>query len=64
MYKFGLFLIDDMVEHLGYNIVAGVWKNFHPVFLKFCLHKSTSVRQASCFGLGVYAEITPTEVFK
>lgn len=64
MYKFGIFLIDDMVEYLGYEILAGIWNNFYDVFLKFCLHKSVTVRQASCYGLGVYAQNTPPEVFK
>ena len=64
MHKFGIFLIDDMVEYLGYNIVPGMWNNFLTVFLKFCVHKSLPVRQAACYGLGIYAQNTPPEVFK
>lgn len=59
MYKFGIFLIDDMVEYLGYNILSTLWLEFYNVFHKFCLHKSVTVRQASCYGLGIYAQNTP-----
>ena len=64
LYKFGLFLIDDMVEHLGYEIISEIWKSFVPVLMKFCLYHKTTVRQAACYGLGIYAERTPCGVFK
>lgn len=41
-----------------------MWGNFLNVFLKFSLHKSLAVRQAACYGLGIYAENTPPEIFK
>lgn len=34
------------------------------MFLQFCSNKNCIVRQASCYGLGVYAEKTPAEMFK
>lgn len=59
MYKFGIFLVDDMIEYLGYSILPAIWGDFYKVFLKFCLNKSVTVRQASCYGLGIYAQNTP-----
>lgn len=41
-----------------------MWTNFLNVFLKFSIHKSLAVRQASVYGLGIYAEKTPPDVFK
>ncbi len=35
MYKFGIFLIDDMVEYLGYNRLKDQWFHFADVLLKF-----------------------------
>ena len=64
MYKFGIFLIDDMIEFLGYGILHGIWLDFYNVFSRFCLHKSVTVRQASCYGLGIYAQSTPPDVFQ
>lgn len=63
MNKFGIFLIDDMVEYLGFNIIESLWGSFHAVFLKYCLHKNIAVRQAACYGLGIYAKNTPPAAF-
>lgn len=63
MNKFGIFLIDDMVEYLGFSIIEGLWGSFHTVFLKYCLHKNIAVRQAACYGLGIYAKNTPPAAF-
>lgn len=63
--KFGMFLIDDMIDFLGLEIVGEeIWLNFHPVFMQFCLNSHCVVRQASSYGLGIYAEKTPPERFK
>ena len=63
MNKFGIFLIDDMVEYLGHSIVGNIWADFHPIFIKYCNHKNLAVRQAACYGLGMYAVNTPSGVF-
>jgi importin-5 len=28
MHKFGIFLIDDMVEFLGFDLMSGKWNDF------------------------------------
>lgn len=63
MVKFGIFLVDDMVDHLGYEIMKTQWSDFGKVFVKYLLDKNCSVRQAACYGLGSFAEKTPGDVF-
>lgn len=63
MIKFGIFLVDDMVDHLGYEIMKGQWNDFGQVFIKYANSGNCSIRQAACYGLGSFAEKTPSEVF-
>ena len=58
-YKFAIFLIDDMVEYLGYQRLEQHWEKFGQVLMGFCNEKSCELRQAACYGLGIYAEKTP-----
>lgn len=55
MLKFGFFLIDDMIDHLGYDIMKGQWEDFEKVFLNYCTYNKAEVRQAACYGLGIYS---------
>ena len=55
--KFGLFVLDDMVEHLGPSYFA---PNDYMVIVqtvcKFASNKSAALRQASSYGIGVIAQ--------
>lgn len=62
MHKFGIFLIDDMVEYLGYEILQAEWFQFANILAKFSQEKSCVLRQAACYGLGIFAENTPAGV--
>lgn len=62
MHKFGIFLIDDMVEYLGYEILQAEWFGFANILAKFSQEKSCVLRQAACYGLGIFAESTPSGV--
>lgn len=64
MNKFGLFLIDDMVEFLGYEILKGRWADFLIPLLKYALDKNVVIRQAACYGIGIYAQNTPPAVYQ
>lgn len=44
MYKFGIFLIDDMIEFLGYELMADKWPHFAEALVKFSSHSVCSVR--------------------
>lgn len=62
MLKFGIFLIDDMVEFLGYELLQSQWVNFSQVLIKYICEKSCVLRQAACYGLGIFASMTPSSV--
>lgn len=62
MHKFGIFLIDDMVEYLGYEILQSEWFEFANILSRFSQEKSCILRQAACYGLGIFAENTPAGV--
>lgn len=64
MNKFGLFLIDDMVEYLGYELLKARWGDFLLPLMEYTKDKNVAVRQAACYGMGLYAQNTPPDVFK
>ena len=35
MLKFGIFLIDDMVDYLGYEMLQAHWESFSTVLLRY-----------------------------
>lgn len=59
MLKFGIFLIDDMIEFLGYELMQVQWFNFGNALMKYTNDKSCVLRQAACYGLGILAVNTP-----
>lgn len=55
--KFGLFVLDDMVEHLGPNYFSPEDYNMIVTTVcSFAQNKSSSLRQASAYGIGVIAQ--------
>ena len=55
--KFGLFVLDDMVEHLGPSYFAPAdYMVIVQTVCKFANNKSASLRQASCYGIGAIAQ--------
>ena len=40
MLKFGFYLIDDMIDHLGYEIMKGQWDDFGKVFIRYSTYKN------------------------
>ena len=48
-----------MVEYLGYSKLEQQWEKFGQVLMGFCNEKSCELRQAACYGLGIYAENSP-----
>lgn len=64
MHKCGIYLIVDFIEYLGYEMCTDKWHHLLEALLKFCLEKYHVVRQAACYGIGLFAQQTPLEVFK
>ena len=56
MHKFGLFLIDDMVDYLGYELIPDIWPHLAEALIKFATDKTAYIRQASVFGIGLLAQ--------
>ena len=56
MHKFGIFLIDDMIEHLGIELIPNEWPHLAEALLRYSTDKTCFVRQASLYGIGVLAE--------
>jgi len=55
--KFGLFILDDMVEHLGPSYFSQ--EDYHMIVEHICSfanNKSASLRQASGYGIGIIAQ--------
>jgi len=44
MHKFGIFVIDDMIEFLGVELIKNIWPDLCEALLKFSTHKACSVR--------------------
>mmetsp|Transcript_19732 Transcript_19732/g.24345 ORF Transcript_19732/g.24345 Transcript_19732/m.24345 type:complete len:515 (+) Transcript_19732:1395-2939(+) len=56
-FKFALFILDDMVEHLGPSYFSAEDFQFIvQTICGFCNHQSASLRQASAYGIGVIAQ--------
>ena len=54
--KFGLFVMDDMVEFLGPDLLGPHYITVAREIIKFCNHPVAAVRQAASYGIGIMAE--------
>ena len=52
----GLFLIDDMIEKLGKNILEKIWWNLSEPLFKFANNSACLLRQSSFYGIGLLAK--------
>ena len=56
-YKFALFILDDMIEHLGPSYFSA--EDFQSIVQAICgfaAHNSAALRQASAYGIGAIAQ--------
>jgi hypothetical protein len=54
--KFGLFILDDMVEFLGPNLLGANYVHVAKQIIKHCHSPVSAVRQAASYGIGIMAE--------
>ena len=54
---YGIFLIDDSLEHLGEFLNHDVIINFMQLLLRYCLNADLDIRQSAVFGIGLVAQI-------
>lgn len=54
--QYGIFLIDDALEHIGTLIKGEALENFYNILIKYSSHNELDIRQSSVFGLGLLAQ--------
>lgn len=59
--KMGIFILDDMIEHLGQKLIPDIWDSIIKIIVSFISDKDHSLRQASAYGLGEIALNTVTD---
>lgn len=53
--KMGIFILDDMIEHLGQKLIPDLWDSIIKIITSYISDKDHSLRQASAYGLGEIA---------
>eukprot|EP01017_Pseudomicrothorax_dubius_P048146 TRINITY_DN8710_c0_g1_i2.p1 TRINITY_DN8710_c0_g1~~TRINITY_DN8710_c0_g1_i2.p1 ORF type:complete len:359 (+),score=131.43 TRINITY_DN8710_c0_g1_i2:96-1079(+) len=53
--QFGLFLIDDMIEHLGIELIPDLWPHLSEALIRYATHPTVYVRLSAVYGIGVLA---------
>ena len=53
--KFGLFLIDDSIDHLGEFLSPDLLDTFYKILISFVHHEVLEVRHAATYGIGAFA---------
>ena len=56
--KMGLFILDDMVEFLGQDLLEGIWTDISRILIKYVLSPRHEIRQAASYGLGEFINHT------
>ena len=54
----GLLLVDDMAEFLQQDLLENIWGQIEQIMIKYSSHSYYEVRNAACFGLGVFSQYT------
>lgn len=62
--KFGLFLIDDSIDHLGQYLTQELLHRFYEILISFVHHESLEVRHAATYGIGAFAICLGPEFIK
>jgi len=56
--KLGFFILDDMIEFLGQELLFNVWNDIFQILIKYAAHSVCEIRQAVVYGLGEFAKYT------
>ena len=54
----GLLLLGDMAEFLHQELLNNIWNDICTILIKYSPHANYEVRNAACYGLGVFAQYT------
>ena len=53
-----LLLLGDMAEFLKQDLLSKIWGDICNILIKYSPHSDYEIRNASCYGLGVFAQAT------
>jgi hypothetical protein len=53
--KMGIFIVDDLIEFLGQDILNHIWDDLAKIVIGFNTHNSIEIRRAASYGVGVFA---------
>lgn len=56
--KLGFFIMDDMIEFLGQELLFNVWNDIFQILIKYSTSSSCEIRQAVVYGIGEFAKFT------
>ena len=56
--KISLYLIDDLIEYIGQEILFEIWNSLFEILIKFIKSENCDIRQASAYGIGIFAKFT------
>lgn len=59
--KLGFFILDDMIEYLGQELLEKFWNDIFQILIKHSTSKICSIRQAVIYGIGEFAKFTKTD---
>ena len=62
--KMGLFIMDDMVEFLGQELLGPIWPDISKTLITYADHPACEIRQAASYGLGEFIKHTNVEYDK
>ena len=59
--KMGLFIMDDMVEFLGQELLINIWPDIIKILIQYVDNPSCEIRQAASYGLGEFIKHTKVD---
>lgn len=55
-HKFGLFIVDDMLEFLGMELIGNMYGDMANAVIRYSTNENANVRQAAVYGIGLLAQ--------
>jgi len=62
--KMGIFIVDDLIENLGQDILKDIWDDIAKIMIMFNSHNIIEIRRAASFGIGLFAKHTKVNFSK
>ena len=56
--KMGIFIVDDLIEFLGQDLLSNIWDDLAKIVIGFNTHHSIEIRRAASYGVGIFAKFT------